>query len=292
MMLPASIVLLINNYLPMLGVVIAFKRPDYGLGRFWFIKSPWSGFENFRFLFQNNVAWELIRNTVAYNAVFIIMNLVFGIIFAIMFNEMRNKLLAKFHQSAMFLPYILSFVVVGYLVYSFLGPEHGMLNTSLFPKLGWNPIDWYMEPKAWVYILPIVQLWKNIGYSTVIYLAAIIGIDNEYYEAATLDGATKRQQIFNITIPLIRPVIVVLLILSIGRIFYGDFGLFFQVTMNSGMLAPTTRVIDTYVYNTFLVMGDVGMSSAAGMFQAVVGFLLVLGSNMLIRKISREDALF
>lgn len=289
MLLPATIVLLINNYLPMFGIFIAFKNINYDVG-YW--HSPWNGIDNFRFLFQTEIAWQITRNTLIYNAVFILMNLVVGVGFALMFNEIRSKFFAKAYQTAMFLPFFLSMVVVGYLVYAFLGPEHGLLNTYVFPKLGWTPIDWYTEPKYWPVILPIVNVWKNIGYYAVIYLAAMLGIDQEYYEAAIIDGAKKRQQIFKITIPLIRPVIIVMLMLQIGRIFYADFGLFYQVTMNAGAIYNTTQVIDTYVYNTFLVMGDIGMSSAAGLFQALVGFILVFCTNLIIRRISKDDALF
>lgn len=289
MMLPGLLLLLFNNYLPMAGVLIAFKSINYRDG---YLGSPWVGFNNFKFLFETNVAWELIRNTLVYNIVFIIMNLVLGVVLALMFSEMRSRRLAKLHQSAMFLPYLLSWVVVGYLVFAFLGMEHGLLNTYLFPKLGWNPVEWYTDTEYWPIILPIVNTWRNVGYFAVIYLASMLGIDPEYYEAAVIDGASKRHQIMMITIPLIRPVIIIMTMLQIGRIFYADFGLFFQVTQNAGALYPVTQVIDTYVYQTFMVMGDIGMSSAAGLFQATVGFVLVLFTNMIIRRISKEDALF
>ncbi|UJF32438.1 ABC transporter permease [Paenibacillus hexagrammi] len=289
MMAPAAIILLINNYIPMLGVLIAFKNVNYTKG---IIASPWVGFANFKYLFSSEAAWVITRNTISYNVVFIILNLIIPVAFAIMFNEMRSKLLSKFHQSTMFLPFFLSMVCVAYLVYAFLGSEHGFVNTVLFPMLGINPIDWYTEPKYWTVILPIVNTWKNIGYYTVIYMAAIIGIDGEYYEAALIDGASKWQQVKNITLPLIMPVIITMTLLQVGRIFYADFGLFFQVTKNAGALFPTTQVIDTYVYQTFLTMGDIGMSSAAGLYQAVVGFILVLLSNLLVRKVSKDNALF
>lgn len=289
MMLPAILLLLFNNYLPMFGVLIAFKNINYVDG---YIHSPWNGINNFKFLFDTNVAMELIRNTLIYNIVFIIMNLLMGVGLALMFHEMRNKRAAKLHQSAMFLPYLLSWVVIGYLVFAFLGMEHGLFNTYLFPKLGWDPVEWYTDTKFWPYILPIVNTWRNVGYFAVIYLASMLGIDPEYYEASIIDGATKRQQVFGITLPLIRPVIIIMTLLQIGRIFYADFGLFFQVTQNAGSLYPVTQVIDTYVYRTFMVMGDVGMSSAAGLFQATVGFLLVFLTNLIIRRVSKEDALF
>ncbi|MCD9024624.1 ABC transporter permease [Cohnella silvisoli] len=294
MMAPALIVLLMNNYLPMIGSLIAFKQIVYSSPSFIqsFLDSEWVGWENFNYLFSTTDASIITRNTLLYNAVFIILNLVIGVTLALLFNAMRNRRLAKFHQTTMFLPYFLSMVVISYLVYAFLNPEIGIVNKFILPWFGAEPIDWYTESKWWPFILPIINTWKGIGYYAVIFLAAIIGIDNEYYEAATIDGASRWRQIWNITLPLIRPVIIILTLLQIGRIFYTDFGLFFQVTRNSGILYDTTLVIDTYVYQGFIVSGDIGMSSAAGLYQAVVGFVLVLLSNLVIRKISKDDALF
>jgi len=294
MMTPALIVLLMNNYLPMVGSLIAFKQIEYSGSSFIqsFLDSKWVGWENFDYLFSTTDAWNITRNTLLYNAVFIILNLVIGVTLALLFNAMRSRRLAKLHQTAMFLPYFLSMVVISYLVYAFLNPEFGIVNKVVLPWFGVDPIDWYNESKWWPYILPIVNTWKGIGYYAVIFLAAIIGIDNEYYEAATIDGASRWRQIWSITIPLIRPVIIILTFLQIGRIFYSDFGLFFQVTRNSGVLYDTTLVIDTYVYQGFIVSGDIGMSSAAGLYQAVVGFVLVLLSNLIIRRVSKDDALF
>lgn len=290
MMAPALIILLVNNYLPMIGSVIAFKSVNYQTGVF---RSPWVGWDNFSFLFSTTDAWNITRNTILYNAVFILLNLVIGVTLALMFNSMRSRRLAKFYQTTMFLPYFLSWVIITYLVYGFLNPEIGLLNKTILPWFGVdNPIDWYTEPKYWPIILPIVNVWKGIGYYAVFYLAAIIGIDKEYYEAATIDGASRWRQIRAITLPLIRPVIIVLTMLQIGRIFYSDFGLFYQVTRNAGSLYDTTLVIDTYVYQGLVVTGDFGMSSAAGMYQAVVGFVLVFVSNLIIRRISKDDALF
>lgn len=290
MMAPALIVLLLNNYLPMIGSIIAFKSVNYQVGIF---NSPWVGWENFNFLFSTTDAWNITRNTILYNAVFIILNLLIGVAFALMFNAMRSRRLAKLHQTVMFLPYFLSWVVITYLVFGFLNPEIGVMNKTILPLFGvTEPIDWYTDPTWWPVILPIINTWKGIGYYAVLYLAAIIGIDQEYYEAATLDGASRMRQVFSITIPLIRPVIIVLTLLQIGRIFYADFGLFYQVTRNAGALYDTTLVIDTYVYQALRVTGDVGMAAAAGLYQAVVGFILVFLSNLIIRRISKEDALF
>jgi len=294
MMTPALIVLLINNYLPMLGTAIAFKQIVYTSDSFIqsFLDSEWVGWTNFDYLFSTTDSAIITRNTLLYNAVFIILNLVCGVTLALLFNAMRSRRLAKFHQTTMFLPYFLSMVVVAYLVYAFLNSEIGIVNKFILPWFGVDPIDWYTESKWWPYILPLVNTWKGIGYYAVIFLAAIIGIDSEYYEAATIDGASKWRQVRSITLPLIRPVIIILTLLQIGRIFYSDFGLFFQVTRNSGILYDTTLVIDTYVYQSFIVSGDIGMSSAAGLYQAVVGFVLVLLTNLVIRRISKDDALF
>lgn len=294
MMAPALIVLLVNNYLPMIGGLIAFKNMSYSSPSFFtnFLESPWVGFQNFEYLFNTTDAWIITRNTLAYNAVFIFLNLVIGVGLALMFNAMRNRRAAKAYQTAMFLPYFLSWIILAYLVYAFLNPEIGIVNRVVLPWFGAEAVDWYSDSKWWPVVLPLVNTWKGIGYYAVIYLAAIVGIDNEYYEAAHMDGASKARQICSITLPLIKPVIITMTLLQIGRIFYADFGLFFQVTRNAGALYDKTLVIDTYVYQGFLVTGDIGMSSAAGMYQAVVGFVLVLASNLIVRRISKDDALF
>jgi putative aldouronate transport system permease protein len=288
MFMPGVIFLLINNYLPMVGVLLAFTKVNYQH----LFQSQWSGFTNFKYLFATEDAWVITRNTVLYNGLFIILNLVFGVSFAILLNEIRKQALAKFYQSAIFLPYFLSMIVVSYVVLALLGFESGFINKNILEPLGFEGIDWYSEPKFWPYILPIVNTWKTIGYSSVLFLAAIIGFDGEYYEAARIDGASRWQQIKNITIPMLYPLMIITTLLAIGRIFYADFGLFFQVPQSSGSLMPTTNVLDTYVYRTFLISGDIGMSSAAGLYQAVVGFVLVFGTNLMVRKFSKENALF
>ncbi|MFP4979413.1 ABC transporter permease [Paenibacillus sp. CN-4] len=289
MLLPGVLFLLINNYLPMFGIVIAFKNINYIDG---ILGSPWVGLENFKFLFATQDAWIITRNTVLYNLVFIVLNLVAAVAVAIALNELRNKLAAKFYQSVLFFPYFLSMVVVSYLVFAFLNTEYGFLNKGLLAPLGFSEVDWYSDAGKWPYILPLINLWKGVGYSCVIYLAAIIGIDSEYYEAALIDGASKWKQILHITVPLIRPVIIITTILAIGGIFRSDFGLFYQTTLNSGPLYPTTLVIDTYVYNALINMGNLGMSAAAGLYQAIVGFFLVLGANWIVRKVDRDQAVF
>lgn len=295
MMAPTILFLLLNNYLPMLGSLIAFKDIKYGPGETFFesfLHSDWVQLDNFKFLFNTTDAWTITRNTVLYNAIFIFLNTVIGIAFAIMFNSMRNKKLAKLHQTMMFLPFFLSMVIVSYLVYAFLNNEVGLMNKVILPLFGLDPVEWYSNPKWWPVILPLVNTWKGIGYYAIIFMAAIIGIDDEYYEAATIDGASKWKQITSITLPLIKPVIIVMVMLQVGRIFSADFGLFWQVTRNSGAIYDTTRVIDTYVYQGFINSGDIGMSSAAGLYQSVVGFVIVFTANLIIRRISKDDALF
>lgn len=289
LMLPGIIYLLINNYIPMFGILIAFKKYNYSLG---ILGSDWSGFENFKYLFATRDAFVMTRNTLAYNAVFIVVNLILAVGMAIILNEVRSNFTRRFYQSAVLLPYFLSAVIVAYLAYSFLNPDSGFVNRYILKAFGIEPISWYLETKYWPFIFVITNAWKNVGFGSIIYISAMAGIDMEYYEAAKIDGAKKWQQVKYITIPLLVPIMVIMTILAIGRIFYSDFGLFYQLPMQSGTLYPVSNVIDTYVYNSLITMGDVGMSSAAGFYQSVVGFILVLSTNLAVRKISPENALF
>ncbi|WP_371318219.1 ABC transporter permease [Paenibacillus elgii] len=289
MMLPGIIYIVINNYLPMFGVVIAFKDFNYSKGIF---GSDWVGFKNFEYLFKTEDALIITRNTILYNAVFILLNLVIALAVAILLHEVKKRFLSRLYQSVILLPYLISMVIVGYLVFAMFSLETGFVNKSILPLFGISEVSWYSEAKYWPYILTFVHIWKSAGYLCVIYLAAIIGIDPEYYEAAVIDGASKWQQIKSITIPLIVPVITVMTLLQIGRIFYSDFGLFYQVPLNAGALQSTTNVIDTYVYRALMTLGDVGMSSAAGLYQSFVGFVLVLLSNYIVRKRNSDNALF
>jgi putative aldouronate transport system permease protein len=218
--------------------------------------------------------------------------MVISIGIAILLNEIKNKFFTRFYQSVILLPHLISFVIISYLAYAVLSINTGFMNNTVLPFLGLNEVSWYMEAKYWPFILTFVHLWKGIGFTTLIFFAAVIGISEEYYEAARLDGASKWQQIFKITIPLITPVIILLTLLNIGRIFYADFGLFYQVPMNSGALFDTTNVIDTYVFRGLIGLGDISMATAAGVYQSFVGFILVLVANYIIRKVKREDALF
>ncbi|MFD0693044.1 ABC transporter permease [Paenibacillus sp. GCM10027628] len=289
MVLPGFIYLIINNYMPMFGVIIAFKNINYRKG---ILGSDWIGFKNFEYLFKTSDAFIITRNTILYNGLFIVLNLVLAIAVAILLNEIKNRFLSRFYQSVVLLPYLISMVIVGYLVLSMLNVDNGFVNHHILPLFGIEPISWYGEAKYWPYILTIVNIWKNVGYLCIIFLAAIVGIDHEYYEAATIDGAGKWMQIRTITVPLLMPTISIMALLGIGRIFYSDFGLFYQVPLNSGPLQSTTDVIDTYVYRGLMSLGDIGMSSAAGLYQSLVGFILVLISNYVVSKRNRERALF
>ncbi len=289
LMVPGILYLILNNYLPMFGVAIAFQSYNYTGG---FFASKWIGFKNFEYLFATSDALLITRNTLLYNATFIIVNLILSVAMALLLNEVTQKGAKRFYQSAILLPYFLSAVIVAYLLYSFLNPASGFINKSILEPLGIEPVMWYLETKYWPFILIMVNAWKSAGYGSIIYISAMAGFDVEYYEAATIDGAKKLQQIRYITIPLLKPVMIVMTILAIGRIFYSDFGLFYQLPMQSGALLPVTNVIDTYVYRGLITLGDIGMSSAAGFYQSIVGFLLVLITNFVIRRISPDNALF
>ena len=289
MMLPALLYLLINNYIPMAGMVIAFKKLNFAKG-IW--ASPWAGLKNFKFLFASRDAWVITRNTLLYNVAFILVNMVVGIAIAILITEVRNTKLKKIYQSAILLPFLMSMVILSYIVYALLSAENGLVNNSILPLFHMDPIQWYQKPKYWPAILIIANCWKGVGYGCLIYIASLIGIDPSFYEAARLDGASKWQEITKITLPSLVPTIITLLLLSIGRIFYSDFGLFYQVPMNSGVLFPTTNVIDTYVYRALIEQGNISMSSAAGVYQSLVGFCVVMLSNWIVRKVDKDQALF
>ena len=289
MMLPALLYLLINNYIPMAGMVIAFKKLNFAKG-IW--ASPWAGLDNFKFLFASKDAWIITRNTLLYNVAFILVNMVVGIAIAILITEVRNTKLKKIYQSAILLPFLMSMVILSYIVYALLSAENGLVNNSILPLFHIDPIQWYQKPKYWPAILIIANCWKGVGYGCLIYIASLIGIDPSFYEAARLDGASKWQEITKITLPSLVPTIITLLLLSIGRIFYSDFGLFYQVPMTSGVLVSTTNVIDTYVYRALIEQGNISMSSAAGVYQSLVGFCVVMLSNWIVRKVDKDQALF
>jgi len=286
--LPGLIYILINNYIPMFGVFIAFKEMDYAKGIF---GSPWAGLKNFQFLFTTSTAFIMFRNTLLYNLVFILLGTSLAICIALLMSEIAKNTISKFYQASLVLPNLISMVIVSYIVYAFLGTENGLLN-ALLKGMGKESISWYTEKKYWPFILIIVQMWKSAGYSSIIFIASITGIDPGIYESARIDGAGKIAQIRHITLPMLVPMITIVLLMSSARIFASDFGLFYQVPQNSGALFDVTQTIDTYVYRGLMVRGDIGMSSAAGFFQSVVGFALVMISNAIVRKTNNENALF
>lgn len=286
---PAIVYIIINNYIPMFGIILAFKNYDFVKG-FW--GSEWSGFQNFKFLFRTRDAWIMTRNTLLYNTAFIILGTVAAIFVAILLFEMGKGIRIKVFQSSMLLPFLLSWVVIAYIGYAFLNSDTGFINNSVLPALHQEGIAWYSKAAYWPVILIIVYLWKNVGYMSIIYMATIAGIDKSIYEAARIDGATKWKQIIGITLPMLRPTVIMLTLMAIGRIFYSDFGLFYQVPMNSGALYQTTQTIDTFVYRGLMELNDVGMTAAAGLFQAILGFILVVSANTIVRRIDKDNALF
>lgn len=289
MMIPGFVYLVINNYIPMAGIMIAFKQINYRLG---ILKSPFVGFHNFKFLFQSSDAYIITRNTICYNLVFLILTPLVAIAVAILLNEIKNKIAKKTYQTIILMPFLISIIVVSYLVYALLASDTGFINSSILKALGKSGISWYSEAKYWPVIIVIVAVWKGFGYQTILYFATIVGIDSAYYEAAAIDGATRWQRIVHVTLPSLKSTIITLTLLGIGRIFYSDFGLFYQVPLNSGPLMDVTNTIDTYVYRGLLQNNNIGMSSAAGVYQSLVGFALVLTANLVVSKISKEDALF
>lgn len=289
MALPATLYLFINNYIPMGGLIVAFKNYSARKG---ILGSKWAGFKNFIYLFRTSDALIITRNTILYNLSFIILDTVLAVAIAILLSKIISERGRKFYQSVILLPHLISMVIVSYLVFGFLSAENGFINDSVLRLLGREGVSWYNEPKYWPAILIMVHIWSQVGYTCIVYYATVIGIDSAYYEAANLEGAGNFQQIRFITLPLLKPVIITMVMLSVGRIFFSDFSLFYQVPMDSGALYPTTQVIDTYVYRSLLQQGNIAMSAAAGFYQSVVGFVVVLFANFLLKRIDHENALF
>ncbi|WP_077532494.1 ABC transporter permease [Massiliimalia massiliensis] len=289
MFIPGALYLFINNYIPMAGIVVAFKRFNFKDG-IW--GSPFIGLSNFEFLFKTQDAWNITRNTLCYNAVFIVLGTLVSVCVAILLGELRAQQARKFYQTIVLVPFLISTVIISYLVYGFLATDVGFVNNSILKVLGQESISWYAEPQYWPYIIVIVYIWKHFGYNCIIYYATLVGIDRGYYEAAVIDGAGRWQQIAHITLPHLKPTIITLTLLAIGKMFYSDFGLFYQVPMNSGPLFDVTNTIDTYVYRGLLQNSNLGMSSAAGFYQSLLGFLLILIVNTIVKKVEKESALF
>ena len=292
MMLPGFAYLFVNNYIPMAGIVIAFKKMDYSLGKWAIFKSPWVGLDNFSFLFKTDAAWLITKNTVGYNIIFIITSLIINIGVAILLNEIWSKSAKRIYQVIILIPVMLSMVIVSYVVFGFLSSDSGFINRGILEPLGFAPISWYSEPKYWRFIIPFVKNWKEFGYGTIIYFAVLVGVDKGLYEAAAMDGATRLKQMIHISLPALKPTAIILTLLSISKLFNSDFGLFYQIPKNYGPLFPATQTIDTYVYRALVTHNDVAMSSAANFYQAIVGFALVLAFNLFVRKLDKDSSLF
>ncbi len=288
MALPCILLVFLFNYVPMGGIILAFKDYSFSDGIF---NSAWIGFDNFKFFFQSGVAWTLIYNTVFLNFLFIVSVTFFSILVALFLNEIFKWRIAKLFQSVLFFPHFISWIIVGYFSYSFLNADNGFLNVVL-GYWGLAPVNWYASPEYWPLIMTVISIWKGLGYFSIIYLAGMVSINPELYEAARLDGGTKLDEMFRITLPMITPLIYINLFFALGRIFYANFDFFNNVVKNNGLIMSTTDVIDTYVMRSILVTGDFNMAAAVGLFQGVCGFILIVGSNWLVRRMDNENALF
>lgn len=288
MLLPVLVYFFINNYLPMIGIYYAFVQFDFNTPLF---RMDFVGLKNFEFLWKSGKLVELTYNTIGYNLAFIVLGNVLAVTIAILVSEVKSRWFKKASQSVLFLPYFVSFVILSVIVFNLFNYEHGVLNTVL-KSLGADPVDVYSRPKLWIVLIVVFYLWKNFGYSMVIYLASITGISDDYYEAAKIDGASSFQRAWHITVPMLKNTFVILLLFSLGSIMKGQFDLFYQMVGNNGFLYSTTDILDTYVYRSLKVTFDMGMATAAGMYQSVFGFTLIMVVNAIIRKLNKDYALF
>ncbi|MFV0502617.1 MAG: ABC transporter permease [Lachnospirales bacterium] len=288
LLFPAFIYVFLFSYLTLPYLIMAFKRMDYTKGVF---RSPWVGFSNFKFFFQSSDALRVTYNTIKLNVLFIFFITLFALILAILFNEIRMKYFKKVTQSLAIFPNFISWVVASLIIYAFLSTENGFIN-SILESIGLNTINFYANASYWTAILIILKIWKDAGMTSIIYLATMTGIDSEIYEAAQIDGANRWRQLLSITLPLLVPTITILTLLSIGKIFYGDFGMLYPIIGDNGVLLPTTDVIDTYVYRALRTIGDPGVATAIGLYQSIVGFVLVLGTNLIVKRKSPDNSLF
>lgn len=288
MCMPAVLLLFLFSYMPMAGLTLAFKKMNYKVG-LW--KSPWVGLDNFKFILASGKTfWRMTQNTLLYYVIFTVLGTICSIAIAIAIDQFIFKRLGKMFQSIMIIPAFISYAAVQFVVYAFLS-NNGMIN-NLIQFFGGDPVRWYTNAKYWPIILTIVRLWNSVGYGSVLYMSVLSGIDQSMYEAAEIDGANKRQQIFRITLPCLIPMITIMLLLSVGGIMHSDTGLFYQVTRNSGILYGTTQVVDSYVLNAILTTPDYGYTAATTFYQSVVGLLLILAANGIVRKAAPENALF
>jgi len=288
MLAPAVLFFLLFAYVPMAGIVLAFKQFNYSGGIF---GSPWNGLDNFRFFFDSGDAWRVTRNTALYNIAFIVVNNVLQIAAAILLFEAAGKWFRKVAQTIFFLPYFISWVVVGAIAYNLFNYDVGTVNVVM-QWLGFEPIDIYNTAAYWPFILVLVSAWKALGYGTIMYLAAITSIDTEMYEAAEIDGANVFQRIMRITVPNLYPTLIILVLLAIGNIFRGDFGMFYNMVGNNGLLFSNTDVIDTFVFRMLTSSNEIGMSAAAGFYQSLLGFATILFANYAVRQYDKDRALF
>ena len=288
MALPGVIMLFVFAYLPMVGLVIAFKDYKFAEG-IW--GSVWVGLDNFRFLFGTDQAWRITRKTLLMISLVIFTGTVASLTIAILMNEIYTSKISKYYQTMLFFPHFISWIIVSYFVFGFLNGDTGLVNKFL-KLFGVDTIAWYRAPEYWPGILTLANLWNGVGFGSIVYLAGILGIDTQLFEAAKIDGATKWQQIRYIMLPMLLPLIIILVLLSIGRIFNADFGLFFFVPRDTPMLYSTTDVIDTFVYRSLVELGDISMAAAAGFYQSFVGFVMVVAANWIVRRINQDYSLF
>jgi len=285
---PGIILVFLFSYLPMYGIIVAFKKFNPNLG-IW--GSKWVGLKNFEFFFKSQDKFIIIRNTVLYNLWFMVIGLVAAVAIALMMYNLRKRYLVKTYNTIMILPRFLSSVLIAYIVYALLNPASGVIN-QLLVSMGSKAVDWYAKPEAWPFILTIVYIWQHCGYDSIIYYAALMGINPELFEAATIDGANKWQQTWNIAIPELVSLMIIKTILAFGSIFGGDFGLFYQTTRNVSALYPTTDIINTYTFRLLMENNRPEVSAAIGLVQSVVGLFLIVTVNLVVKKISPEDSLF
>jgi putative aldouronate transport system permease protein len=285
--IPGILYFLIFHYIPMFGAIIAFKEYNYEQG---ILGSEWVGFENFKFFFQSQDAMRITVNTVGYGFVFIIVGVISAVTVALLLFEVKNKGAIKYYQTTMILPNFLSWVIVGYITYTLFNQNLGIFN-QILRGIGLQEVNWYSDPKVWPVILTLTNIWKLVGMNCIMYYASLMAIDEQIFEAATIDGASRIKQIWHISIPSLIPLIAILSILNLGNIFRGDFGLFYQIPRDVGLLYPTTDVIDTYIYRG-LKNGDIGISSAVGLFQSVVGFATIIVANTIVKKVNPDYSLY
>ncbi|MEK5163545.1 ABC transporter permease subunit [Paenibacillus sp. FSL R5-0527] len=288
MAVPGLLFFLVFSYFPIYGIMIAFKDYNFAKG---ITGSEWVGLKNFNYFFTSDDFWVILRNTLVLNMLFILFTTAAAVLIALMFNEIRNKYFKRISQSLIFLPYFMSWIVVGMIVQSLFGGEEPMINTWL-QNFGLEPVNWMFESKLWPFILTVIRVWQGAGYLSIIFLAAITGISEDLYEAARIDGASKLQIVLRITLPLLVPTVMIMTLLAVGKIFNGDFAMIYAIIGDNSLLYPTTDVIDTFVFRSMRQLHDFGMSSAVGLFQSVMGLIFVIAANWVTRRVSKESALF